>query len=82
MSARVRWQAPSYLISHADGRHVLELNELGYRIVLMLDGRRSAQDIASDLESRFSLPPRSVRAALESILKSLSRHEYLESNVG
>ena len=56
---------------------VINLNTTAAAVVELLDGKRSADDIASELAARFSASIGSIRADVNELLERLSQRTWV-----
>jgi hypothetical protein len=56
----------------ADSGEVIVVNEIGTRIVELIDGKRSAEEVAGTIESEFQVTAEEARSDLEEFLYMLA----------
>ena len=67
----------SAVIVLADSGEVLVFNEIGTRILEMIDGQRSVTDVASAIESEYDVSAQEAREDLEAFLQTLVEADAL-----
>ncbi|HKS39178.1 MAG TPA: PqqD family protein [Blastocatellia bacterium] len=56
----------------ADSGEVIVVNEIGSRIVELIDGKRSAEEVAVTIESEFTVTAEEARSDLEAFMQMLA----------
>jgi pyrroloquinoline quinone biosynthesis protein D len=61
-----------------DGSYIKVLNEVGSRIWDLIDGMRSAKELASIVAEEFDISPQAAERDVREFLDDLARHDMLE----
>ena len=56
----------------ADSGEVIVINEIGSRIVELIDGKRSAEEVAGTIESEYEVTAEEARSDLEAFMQMLA----------